>query len=45
VILEDDQGVFPAGNPVFVASQQAVDEAGPDFQSTIETVQRASRST
>jgi glycine betaine/choline ABC-type transport system substrate-binding protein len=45
VILEDDQGVFPAGNPVFVASQQAVDAAGPDFQSTIETVQRASRST
>jgi osmoprotectant transport system substrate-binding protein len=39
VILEDDQGVFPAGNPVFVASQTAVDDAGPDFQSTIESVQ------
>jgi glycine betaine/choline ABC-type transport system substrate-binding protein len=39
VILEDDQGVFPAGNPVFVASQKAVDDAGPDFQSTIEQVQ------
>ena len=39
VILEDDQGVFPAGNPIFVASQSVVDEAGPDFQSTIETVQ------
>ena len=39
VILEDDQGVFPAGNPIFVASQQAVDEAGPDFQETVEKVQ------
>jgi glycine betaine/choline ABC-type transport system substrate-binding protein len=39
VILEDDQGVFPAGNPVFVASQAAVDEAGPDFQATVERVQ------
>jgi glycine betaine/choline ABC-type transport system substrate-binding protein len=39
VILEDDQGVFPAGNPVFVASQEVVDEAGSDFQDTIEKVQ------
>ncbi len=39
VILEDDQGIFPAGNPVFVASQTAVDEAGPDFQGTVEQVQ------
>jgi glycine betaine/choline ABC-type transport system substrate-binding protein len=39
VILEDDQGVFPAGNPVFVASQSVVDEAGDDFQNTIESVQ------
>ncbi|HZA60022.1 MAG TPA: glycine betaine ABC transporter substrate-binding protein [Solirubrobacterales bacterium] len=39
VILDDDQGVFPAGNPVFVASQDAVDQAGPDFQETIEKVQ------
>ena len=39
VILEDDQGVFPAGNPIFVATQEVVDEAGPDFQETIETVQ------
>jgi glycine betaine/choline ABC-type transport system substrate-binding protein len=31
--------VFPAGNPVFVASQATVDEAGPDFQETIEAVQ------
>jgi glycine betaine/choline ABC-type transport system substrate-binding protein len=40
VILEDDQGVFPAGNPIFVASQSVVDEAGPDFQATIEQVQQ-----
>jgi glycine betaine/choline ABC-type transport system substrate-binding protein len=38
-ILEDDQGVFPAGEPIFVASQDVVDQAGPDFQETIETVQ------
>jgi glycine betaine/choline ABC-type transport system substrate-binding protein len=38
-ILEDDQGIFPAGNPIFVARQQTVDEAGPDLQQTIEQVQ------
>ena len=38
-ILEDDQGVFPAGNPVFIASESVVDDAGPDFQSTVEAVQ------
>ena len=38
-LLEDDQGVFPAGNVMFVASQDTVDEAGPDFQETIEKVQ------
>ena len=40
VILEDDQGVFPAGNPIFVARQDVVDQAGPDFQATIEQVQQ-----
>jgi glycine betaine/choline ABC-type transport system substrate-binding protein len=38
-ILEDDQGVLPAGNVIFIASQEAVDEAGPDFGETIEKVQ------
>ena len=38
-ILEDDQGVLPAGNVLFVASQDAADEAGPDFGETIEKVQ------
>jgi glycine betaine/choline ABC-type transport system substrate-binding protein len=40
VTLEDDQNVFPAGgNPVFVTDQKTADEAGPDYQETIETVQ------
>jgi osmoprotectant transport system substrate-binding protein len=39
VTLEDDQGVLPAGNVIFVASQEIVDEAGPDFGETIEKVQ------
>jgi osmoprotectant transport system substrate-binding protein len=38
-ILEDDQGVLPAGNVLFVATQETVDEAGPDFGETIEAVQ------
>ena len=38
-ILEDDQGVLPAGNVSFVASQEAVDEAGPDLGETVEKVQ------
>jgi osmoprotectant transport system substrate-binding protein len=38
-ILEDDQGVLPAGNVTFVASQEAADEAGADFGETIENVQ------
>jgi glycine betaine/choline ABC-type transport system substrate-binding protein len=38
-LLEDDQGLLPAGNVIFVASQEAADEAGPDFAETIEKVQ------
>jgi osmoprotectant transport system substrate-binding protein len=38
-VLEDDKGVLPAGNVIFVASQQAADQAGPDFADTIEKVQ------
>ena len=37
--LEDDMSVLPAGNIIFVASQEAADEAGADFQETIESVQ------
>jgi osmoprotectant transport system substrate-binding protein len=38
-ILEDDQGVLPAGNVMFVATQETVDEAGDDFGEVIESVQ------
>ena len=38
-ILEDDQEILPAGNVMFVASQQAAEEAGDDFGETIEAVQ------
>jgi glycine betaine/choline ABC-type transport system substrate-binding protein len=39
VILEDDKDVLPAGNVLFVARQETVDEAGPDFGDTVERVQ------
>jgi len=38
-ILEDDKGVLPAGNVIFISDQQVADEAGPDYQATIEKVQ------
>jgi osmoprotectant transport system substrate-binding protein len=39
VILEDDKHVFPAGNVIFVTSKKVSEEAGPDYQKTIEDVQ------
>jgi glycine betaine/choline ABC-type transport system substrate-binding protein len=39
VILDDDKGVLPAGNVLFVARKQTVGRAGPDFADTIESVQ------
>jgi osmoprotectant transport system substrate-binding protein len=39
-ILSDDKGIFPAGNPLFIARQQTVDEAGPDFGTVVEQVQQ-----
>jgi glycine betaine/choline ABC-type transport system substrate-binding protein len=39
VILEDDRGVLPAGNVLFVARRQTVDEAGRDFGDTVDRVQ------
>jgi osmoprotectant transport system substrate-binding protein len=39
VILDDDFGVLPAGNVLFVAREQTADEAGPDFAATIKSVQ------
>ena len=38
-LLEDDKGIFPAGNVIFITDPTVVDEAGPDYQSTIEAVQ------
>ena len=40
VTLEDDKHVLPAGNVIFIASKDAVDQAGPDFGATIEQVQQ-----
>ncbi len=39
VILEDDQKVFPAGNVIFVTTEDVVNEAGPDYEKTITQVQ------
>jgi glycine betaine/choline ABC-type transport system substrate-binding protein len=38
-LLEDDKGVLPAGNVIFISDQKVADEAGPDYQATIEKVQ------
>lgn len=37
--LEDDLGVLPSGNVVFMTKQTTLDEAGPDYPATIELVQ------
>jgi osmoprotectant transport system substrate-binding protein len=39
VILEDDEEVFPAGNVIFVTTDEVVEEAGPDYEETILQVQ------
>ncbi len=39
-LLEDDKGLIPAGNLIFITSQKVAKEAGPDFQATIERVQQ-----
>lgn len=39
VILEDDKQVFPAGNVIFVTDEKTAQQAGPDYQETIELVQ------
>ena len=38
-ILEDDKGVLPAGNVVFLTKGATIDKAGPDYAATIEKVQ------
>jgi glycine betaine/choline ABC-type transport system substrate-binding protein len=40
VLLKDDKGIFPAGNVVFITDPATVKKAGPDYQKTIEQVQR-----
>jgi glycine betaine/choline ABC-type transport system substrate-binding protein len=39
VLLEDDMGIFPAGNVIWVTDQATVDRAGPDYMATIVKVQ------
>jgi glycine betaine/choline ABC-type transport system substrate-binding protein len=38
-ILNDDKGLIPPGNVIFIASKNVADRAGPDFGATIEKVQ------
>ncbi len=37
--LEDDLGVLPSGNVVFMTKETTIEEAGPDYPATIELVQ------
>lgn len=39
-LLEDDKGVLPAGNVVFVTDEQTLEEAGDGFEETIAAVQK-----
>jgi glycine betaine/choline ABC-type transport system substrate-binding protein len=38
VLLEDDKGMFPPYNSVFLTKTTTAEEAGPDYQKTIEAV-------
>jgi glycine betaine/choline ABC-type transport system substrate-binding protein len=38
-LLEDDKGVRPAGNVIFISDAKVAEDAGPDYQATIEKVQ------
>jgi glycine betaine/choline ABC-type transport system substrate-binding protein len=39
VILEDDEGFIPAGNPIWITTIADNEAAGPDYEATIEAVQ------
>jgi len=39
-ILEDDKGVLPAGNVIFLTKPATIEKAGPDYAATIEKVQQ-----
>ncbi len=40
VLLQDDKGIFPSGNVIWVTDQSTVQKAGPDYAATIEKVQK-----
>jgi glycine betaine/choline ABC-type transport system substrate-binding protein len=40
VLLQDDKGIFPAGNVIWVTVESTVQKAGPDYAATIEKVQK-----
>ena len=40
MILEDDKGIFPSGNVIWVTDQSTAQQAGPDYLGTIEKVQQ-----
>ena len=40
VLLQDDKGIFPSGNVIWVTDQATVQKAGPDYAATIEKVQK-----
>jgi glycine betaine/choline ABC-type transport system substrate-binding protein len=40
VLLQDDKGIFPSGNVIWVTDQATVQKAGPDYQATIQKVQQ-----
>jgi glycine betaine/choline ABC-type transport system substrate-binding protein len=40
VLLQDDKGIFPSGNVIWVTDQPTVQKAGPDYMATIVKVQK-----
>jgi glycine betaine/choline ABC-type transport system substrate-binding protein len=40
VLLQDDKGIFPSGNVIWVTDQATVQKAGPDYAATIAKVQK-----
>ena len=42
-LLEDDKGIFPAGNPILVTDQKTVDEPGPTTRRRSRRCRKGSR--
>jgi glycine betaine/choline ABC-type transport system substrate-binding protein len=40
VLLQDDKGIFPSGNVIWITDQSTVQKAGPDYMKTIVDVQK-----